>query len=990
MHVENGNILDVLFAGKDSGLFAKQGKLWINDLFLNNDNDHDNHHQQPFDDHKKFIQYYCRLRGNLLFVIDLDNSKIISKPLNLIILSQNFNIKLCDSKPNCSLFEFCLVLNVHKDTNKKKNYHFACNTIEDRDDWIKNIYLASFHFLRSLHKALGDDFLQKQNSYQHDAINDGVDYHHVDLLKYLRIIIGCDNVLTLCNHSGTSPRFFIKLFSRNPLKKQEWKFLGQTESIQSKSPQFVNSISIFIDVDNFLEIELKFELHYVIETHLKIEFLYAYAYEKIIANQIDTPKIFKLNLKNPKTNKLVGKLKFQIIDNSNDNSHHQFTLNHSKMSNKPIIIRNEHNENISSNLFNASSTKRLFFSAYDQSIASKIILEECMQDTRFVFVIPMIILKSHVKDEDFIRNSILEQAKLLSKCDFYHRLIDFHSQNIKSLENIVNEIASFMVDHTFRSSTMKKDLFLQFVPINFHRQLFRVNFEGKSSNILRIYTVGAFACHHYGFEKYNWKLSMLMNLVGNQTIDEFVCVDETWKLLQKLMKISHNERIISDCLNDLIKHFKNDNKSEIKFLYERIYSYAEEVIDLIAKNDGESFVNQMNTIMSNHVPSYSEECQLEPIDLTYLNIKACFVDINDKIERQKNQKKCLFNEFEPCNRKLRNAIASLRRTILACYISSFAELKSSKDIEHLHQIKFRWLSLMSQSLTTLIIFIQDHLLDDKINIKFLANIHRTGFISILYETLLSCFSEETGMLEDMIFALDTISNITTITFRFDGQTTSDSTLMIPEIDFNNNKIHLLFHIHPLKIDGKLVINSDRIECQMLLLIFNVGVNQQASLPNNIFKKSLQEEVNEVSFSKLGLFINQFYSNDDHVKKLLKNLETELKSFKSKNIKILELANEIIRHLNGIKVTCCKSAKDRTGMSVTLEEVRYTFKFLNLQKDMHSHLFQTMLDTLRRDGTRIENVQKNIGAKKYAFNYLCLLTFPMEFRPPSGTYSNVES
>lgn len=106
-------------------------------------------------------------------------------------------------------------------------------------------------------------------------------------------------------------------------------------------------------------------------------------------------------------------------------------------------------------------------------------------------------------------------------------------------------------------------------------------------------------------------------------------------------------------------------------------------------------------------------------------------------------------------------------------------------------------------------------------------------------------------------------------------------------------------------------------------------------------------MNEVSFSKLGLFINQFYSNDDHVKKLLKNLETELKSFKSKNIKILELANEIIRHLNGIKVTCCKSAKDRTGMSVTLEEVRYTFKFLNLQKDMHSHLFQTMLDTLRR-------------------------------------------
>ncbi|OTF82917.1 hypothetical protein BLA29_010788 [Euroglyphus maynei] len=121
------------------------------------------------------------------------------------------------------------------------------------------------------------------------------------------------------------------------------------------------------------------------------------------------------------------------------------------------------------------------------------------------------------------------------------------------------------------------------------------------------------------------------------------------------------------------------------------------------------------------------------------------------------------------------------------------------------------------------------------------------------------------------------------------------------------------------------------------------------------------------------------------------LENELNENKLKNIQILKLANEIVRHLDGtIKVTCCKSAKDRTGMSVTLEEVRFVFEFLQFDKHLHSHLFQTMLDTLRRNGTRIENVRKNIGAKKYAFNYLCLLTFPMEFRPPLGTYSNVES
>lgn len=83
--------------------------------------------------------------------------------------------------------------------------------------------------------------------------------------------------------------------------------------------------------------------------------------------------------------------------------------------------------------------------------------------------------------------------------------------------------------------------------------------------------------------------------------------------------------------------------------------------------------------------------------------------------------------------------------------------------------------------------------------------------------------------------------------------------------------------------------------------------------------------------------------------MLSDLETELKRFKSKNIRILELSNEICRQFDGniIKTTCCKSAKDRTGMSVTLEEVRFVFKFLNFQKDLHQHLFQTMLDTIRR-------------------------------------------
>lgn len=132
------------------------------------------------------------------------------------------------------------------------------------------------------------------------------------------------------------------------------------------------------------------------------------------------------------------------------------------------------------------------------------------------------------------------------------------------------------------------------------------------------------------------------------------------------------------------------------------------------------------------------------------------------------------------------------------------------------------------------------------------------------------------------------------------------------------------------------------------LFIQIKSKNSLSFIISIFKKSLQDEINAVSFSKMKIFINKFHNDDSNIRQLLMELENELNENKLKNIQILKLANEIVRHLDGtIKVTCCKSAKDRTGMSVTLEEVRFVFEYLQFDKHLHSHLFQTMLDTLRR-------------------------------------------
>uniref|UniRef100_A0A8V0Y5R9 phosphatidylinositol-3,4-bisphosphate 4-phosphatase n=1 Tax=Gallus gallus TaxID=9031 RepID=A0A8V0Y5R9_CHICK len=671
-------------------------------------------------------------------------------------------------------------------------------------------------------------------------------------------------------------------------------------------------------------------------------------------------------------------------------------------------------------------------------------IREQMAETILSFHVPKELINLHIK-EDMRRNQELKDlGELAPHWDNMRKSVIAHCDQMLSMyQDTLAELGKH-TGSSFKSSCSKGEKTLEFIPINLHLQRMHVHSPLLKDALYDVITVGAPAAHFQGFK--NGGLRKLLSKFETERRNTgYQCIyyspENTAKAKEVLSNINHLQPLISShadlLLNSASQHSPDSLKNSLKMLSEKtelfVHAFKDQLVrsallalytarpgcvlkkPAVPRNsaeEGDDLKHQDHPSQvkrQDSIPHHSEYDE-EEWDRVWANVGKslnCVIAMVDKLLEKDNSGNTKEGETDPSTADCKHAgsdwyeqLYPLVITLKDCMGEVVTRAKQSMAFVLLQELAcglpqclmltLRRDIVFSQALAGLVcgFIIKLHTgLHDQ---GFLQQLHTVGLL-VQYEGLLSTYSEEAGMLEDMAVG---ISDLQKVMFKVIEAKSED---FLPIITGRREhyviEVQLpakMFELLPQEIkEGKLL--------RMYPVLFNVGINEQQTLADRFGDTTLQENINQENLQLLKEYYNLFtekmppdclphFQEQNDLKGLLESLHQSIQAKKRKNVEIMWLAATICRKLNGVRFTCCKSAKDRTSMSVTLEQC----SILRDEHQLHKDFFIRALDCMRREGCRIENVLKNVKCRKYAFNMIQLMAFPKYYRPPEGTYGKTDT
>ncbi|XP_048702989.2 inositol polyphosphate 4-phosphatase type II isoform X2 [Caretta caretta] len=631
-------------------------------------------------------------------------------------------------------------------------------------------------------------------------------------------------------------------------------------------------------------------------------------------------------------------------------------------------------------------------------------IREQMSESTLSFHVPKELINLHIK-EDMRRNQDLKElGDLAPHWDNMRKNVIAHCEQML---NMYQDTLADLEKHTgssFKSSCSKGEKTLEFVPVNLHLQRMHVHSPRLKDALYDVITVGAPAAHFQGFKNGGLR-KLLSKFEAERRNTGYQCIyyspENTAKAKEVLSNINHLQPLVSShadlLLNSASQHSPDSLKNSLKMLSEKTELFVHAFKDQLVRSallalytarpgcvlkkptvprtsmeecgdpQGQNHPSQIKR--QNSIPHHSEYDE-EEWDRVWTNVGKslnCIIAMVDRLlEKEDSSSGIKKSENDPSSAACMVSHTSgdwyeqlypLIITLKGCMGEVVTRAKQSMTFVLLQELAcglpqhlmltLRRDIVFSQALAGLVCGFIIKLHTSLHDQGFLQQLHIVGLI-VQYEGLLSTYSEEIGMLEDMAVG---ISDLQKVMFKIIEAKSND---FLPVITGRREHYVIevklpakMFELLPQEIkEGK--------QLHVYPVLFNVGINEQQTLAERFGDTTLQESVNQENFELLKEYYKLFtekmppdwlphFQEQNDLKGLLENLHQNIQAKKRKNVEIMWVAATICRKLNGIRFTCCKSAKDRTSMSVTLEQC----SILRDEHQLHKDFFIRALDCMRR-------------------------------------------